>query len=66
MDFTKPNMEKDGKRKIFRSSDATIWNFLKQDPKKRKKGSSKRLMSATLALRHDVMQGKEQLFIYYF
>lgn len=39
--------------------------LFKTRPKEKKKGSSKRLVSATLALRHDVMQGKEQLFIYY-
>lgn len=43
MDFTKLNIEKDGKREIFRSSDASIWNFLKQDPKKRKKEAARDL-----------------------
>lgn len=54
MDFTKFNIEK-RKREILRGSDATIWNFLKQDQKK-EKGSSKRFTSATLALRDHVVQ----------
>lgn len=49
MDFTKLNIETDGKGEIFSSSDATIWNFLKKRPKKKEKGSSKRLVSAALA-----------------